>query len=417
MPCHDPRRYTLRRGDIAEPRPYIGCNMELITRSEDVAAACSRLAKADTVTVDTEFMRETTYWPRLCLIQIAGPDEAVLIDALAPDIDLAPFFALMGDESVLKVFHSGRQDIEIIYHMGGLIPHPLFDTQVAAMVCGFGDSISYEQLVNRLAGQQIDKSSRFTDWSRRPLSDRQLTYALADVTHLRTVYESLAQQLAAKGRADWVAKEMDVLTSPRTYQLDPNEAWRRLKLRTRRPIELAALKVLAKWREEEAQQRDVPRGRILKDDALQEIATQVPTTPEALAALRTIGRGFERSKAGERIVALMREVSAIPREELPKLPKQPRRNDGNSAAVDLLKVLLKMTAEEHGVAPKVLATVDDLEMIAADDDADVPALSGWRRELFGEAALKLKRGQLALRFERGRVRTVEVPRQRMQAAE
>lgn len=393
--------------------------MELITRSEDVAAACRRLADADYVTVDTEFMRETTYWPRLCLIQIAGPDEAVLIDALAPDIDLKPFFELMGNESVLKVFHSGRQDVEIVFHMGGLIPHPMFDTQVAAMVCGFGDSISYEQLVNRLAGTQIDKSSRFTDWSRRPLSDRQLAYALADVTHLRPVYESLAKQLSAKGRGDWVAKEMDVLTSPSTYQLEPEEAWQRLKLRTRRPIELAALKALAAWREEEAQQRDVPRGRILKDDALQEIATQVPTSAEALAALRTIGRGFERSKAGERIVELMREVAAIPRDGLPKLPTPRRRNEGNSAAVDLLKVLLKMAAEEHGVAPKVLATVDDLEAIASDDDdADVPALSGWRRELFGEAALRLKRGELALRFERGRVRTVEVsPSNRMQAAE
>lgn len=389
----------------------------MIARSEEVKNACKRLATADFITVDTEFMRETTYWPKLCVIQIAGPDEVILIDALAPEIDLSPFFRLMGDSNVLKVFHSGRQDIEIVFHMGGLIPHPVFDTQVAAMVCGFGDSISYEQLVLRVAGAQIDKSSRFTDWARRPLTDRQLEYARADVTHLRSAYEALAAQLATKDRADWVATEMDILTSPATYQMKPEDAWRRLKMRSRRPVELAALQTLAAWRERTAQERNVPRGRVIKDDALQEIATQVPTTTEALGALRTIGRGFERSKAGNEIVAMMNEVAALPKEKLPAVPRQPRRNDRNAAAVDLLKVLLKLTAEQHGVAPKVIATTDDLDAIAADDgEADVAALRGWRRKLFGDAALRLKSGELALRFERGRVRTVEIG-DRMQAAE
>ncbi len=381
--------------------------MQLITKNEDLAAACERLAEADFVTVDTEFMRETTYWPLLCVIQLAGPDLAVAVDALAPDIDLAPFYRLMADESVLKVFHSGRQDIEIVFHGGGLIPHPVFDTQVAAMVCGFGNSISYEQLVARTTGGEIDKSSRFTDWTRRPLSDRQLAYAIADVTHLRDVYQALAKRIETQGRAHWVETEMDILTSPATYQVEPEEAWRRLKMKARRPIELAALQSLAAWREREAQTRNLPRGRVIRDDALYEIAAQVPTDREALGALRTIGNGFERSRSGAQILELMNEVAAIPREKLPKLPKAPRRGDGNGAAVDLLKVLLKMTSENHGVAPKVIATVDDLEAIAADNNADVPALSGWRRKLFGEAALRLKRGELALRVDGSRVRTVD----------
>lgn len=380
--------------------------MDLITQSNELATVCARLAKSEFVTVDTEFMRETTYWPNLCVVQLAGPDEAFVVDALAPDIDLQPFFDLMADEAVLKVFHSGRQDIEIVFHRGGLVPHPVFDTQVAAMVCGFGDSISYEQLVGRLTGARIDKSSRFTDWSRRPLSDRQLNYAVEDVTHLRDVYRLLAEKLRAEGREHWVATEMEILTSPQTYQLEPEDAWKRLKMRARRPIELAALKALAAWREEEAQSRNVPRGRVIRDDALYEVAAQVPTTQEALGALRTIGRGFEKSKAGAQIIDLMKEVTAIPRDALPKLPKVKRRGDGNAAAVDLLKVLLKMTSEEHGVATKVIATVDDLEEIVADDEADVPALEGWRRELFGDAALRLKRGEVALRLDGSRVRIV-----------
>ncbi len=377
--------------------------MPLIATTADLAAACKRFAQFDIVTVDTEFMRETTYWPKLCVVQLASPEEAVIVDAMAPDIDLDPLFKLMGNEKVIKVFHAARQDIEIVYHLGGLIPHPVFDTQVAAMVCGFGDSVSYDQLVNRLTGAKLDKSSRFTDWSRRPLSERQIEYALADVTHLRDVYQALSARLAEQSRTEWVREEMEVLTSPDTYSMNPEESWKRLKLRVRKPVELAILQEIAAWREREAQARDVPRGRVIKDDGIYEIAQQQPTTAAALGQLRTIPRGFERSRAAEEILAAVRRALALPKEQLPRIPKHRPVTNGTGAAVDLLKVLLKMISEDHGVAAKVIATVDDLEALASDDAADVPALHGWRRELFGETALRLKRGDIALRVDGGRV--------------
>ncbi len=381
--------------------------MTLISTTADLAAACKRFARFDTVTVDTEFMRETTYWPKLCVIQMASPEEAVIVDAMAPEISLDPFFKLMKNEKVMKVFHAARQDIEIVYHRGGLIPHPIFDTQVAAMVCGFGDSISYDQLVQRLTGERLDKSSRFTDWSRRPLSDRQSEYALADVTHLRDVYKALSQRLAEQNRTEWVREEMEVLTSPETYQLEPEFAWKRLKMRVRKPSELAVLQAVAAWREREAQARDVPRGRVMKDDGLYEIAAQQPTTTAALGQLRTIPRGFERSRTADDILAVVRTALEIPKDQLPKVPKHRPTMNGNGAAVDLLKVLLKMISESHGVASKVIATVDDLEAIANDDRADVPALTGWRRELFGETALRLKHGKLALAVNQNHVVAIE----------
>jgi ribonuclease D len=381
--------------------------MTIITTTADLAAACKRFARFDSITVDTEFMRETTYWPKLCVIQVASPDEAVMIDAMAPDIELDPFFKLMKNEKIMKVFHAARQDIEIVFHLGGLIPHPVFDTQVAAMVCGFGDSISYDQLVQRLTGEKIDKSSRFTDWSRRPLSERQTEYALADVTHLREVYAALALRLAEQNRTEWVREEMEVLTSPDTYQMEPELAWKRLKLRVRKPSELAVLQAVAAWREREAQARDVPRGRVLKDDAIYEIAAQQPTAAAALGQLRTIPRGFERSRAADDILAAVRHALDLPKDQLPKVPKHRPPTNGNGAAVDLLKVLLKMISESHGVASKIIATVDDLEAIAADDDAEVPALTGWRRELFGETALRLKRGKLALAVDHNHVVAIE----------
>jgi ribonuclease D len=368
----------------------------IITTTADLAAVCKRMAKFAAVTVDTEFMRETTYWPKLCVIQMASPEEAVIVDAMAADLDLDPFFKLMKNEKVMKVFHAARQDIEIVYHLGGLIPHPIFDTQVAAMVCGFGDSISYDQLVHRLTGARLDKSSRFTDWARRPLSDRQIEYAEADVTHLREVYQALAARLAEQNRTEWVREEMEVLTSPGTYHLEPEEAWKRLRLRVKKPIELAVLIAVAAWREKEAQNRDVPRGRVVKDEAIYEIAQQQPSTPAELGQLRTIPRGFERSRAAEEILAEVKKACEIPKDQLPRVPRHRAMPNGNGAAVDLLKVLLKMISESHGVASKVIATVDDLEAIAGDDKADVPALAGWRRELFGETALKLKHGRLAL---------------------
>lgn len=381
--------------------------MEIITTTAELEAVCTRLSSSEFVTIDTEFMRESTYWPRLCVIQMAGLYDAVIIDAMAPDLDLQPFFELMANEQVVKVFHAARQDIEIIFHRGGLIPHPIFDTQVAAMVCGFGDSVSYDQLVQRLTGARIDKSSRFTDWAHRPLSERQLEYALADVTYLRDVYKALSARLNEQGRTEWVSEEMDVLTSPSTYQLEPVEAWRRLKMRVRKPVELAILQELAAWREREAQTRDVPRSRVIKDDAIYEIASQQPKTPEALSQLRTVPRGFERSRSAGDIISAVSRALEIPKDQMPRVPKQRSISNGNAAAVDLLKVLLKMTSESHGVASKVIATVDDLEAIAGDDIADVPALQGWRREIFGETALKLKRGEIALSVASNHVVAIE----------
>lgn len=381
--------------------------MEVITKTKDLAAACQQLATNDFVTVDTEFLRETTFWPKLCVIQMAGPDMAFIVDALAEGLDLAPFFDLMRDETVTKVFHAARQDIEIIYHLGGLIPAPLFDSQVAAMVCGFGDSISYDQLVYKVTGARIDKSSRFTDWARRPLTAKQLDYALADVTHLREAYQFLKANLAEQNRTHWVQDEMKVLTSVATYRTDPDQAWKRLKLRVRKPIELAVMMEVAAWRETEAQTRNVPRSRVIKDDAIYELAAQQPANAEALGRLRTIPRGFERSRSADDILKAVRRALEIPKSDLPKLPKGRQAPDGSAAAVDLLKVLLKLISEAQGVAAKVIATVDDLEKIAADDNADVAALKGWRRELFGETALKLKRGEVALAFQNRQITVLE----------
>jgi ribonuclease D len=379
--------------------------MDLIKTTEALSDACFRLSQHPFVTVDTEFLRETTYYPKLCLIQMAGPDQgdACLIDPLAEGLDLGPFMELMSNRNVVKVFHSARQDLEIVWNLGGIVPEPLFDTQVAAMVCGYGDSVSYEQLVNDLAKAKVDKSSRFTDWSRRPLTDAQLTYALSDVTHLVKVYEMLMAQLEKNGRMSWLTEEMTILTSPETYQADPNNAWRRLAGRLRKPKEVAVLMEVAAWREREAQSRDVPRGRILKDDALIDIATSVPRSVEALGRLRSIPNGFERSRTGADILeAVERGVSRDP--ATVPMPERSRGRGNTGAVVDLLKVLLKAVAEQEGVAPKIVATVEELEAIADSDNADVPSLHGWRRALFGEKALALKNGQLGLVLERGRVK-------------
>jgi ribonuclease D len=376
--------------------------MEPITTTKELAEVCARMARHPFVTVDTEFLRETTYYPLLCVAQMASPDEAVVVDALAAGIDLTPFFDLMANEKVLKVFHAARQDIEIVWNMAKKIPHPIFDSQVAAMVLGYGDSISYDQLVQRITGDMLDKSHRFTDWTRRPLSEAQLTYALSDVTHLRDVYLKLSADLAKRERTNWVEAEMGVLTSPETYRMEPERAWERLKSRVRKPKELAVLIEVAAWREREAQSRDVPRSRVIKDDAIGDIATQAPTTIERLAHLRSLPKGFERSRWGDAIVdAVRRGIERDPK-TLPNLDRfRPAPN--GAATVELLKVLLRMTAEQHGVAAKVIATVDELDRIAADDDADVPALKGWRRQLFGDKALALKHGQLSLAVEKGRV--------------
>ena len=393
--------YTTGPTDSAKHGP-----MELITTSDQLAAACARFATHPFVTVDTEFLRETTYYPLLCVAQIASTDEAIVIDTLAPGLDLKPLFELMANERVLKVFHAARQDIEIVWHMAGLIPHPIFDTQVAAMVLGYGDSISYDQLVQRITGDQLDKSNRFTDWSRRPLSDAQISYAASDVTHLRDVYLALDAQLQKRGRADWVGEEMKILTSPDTYRAEPDKAWQRLKTRVRKPKDLAILIEVAAWREREAQSRDVPRGRVLKDDALGDIATQGPSTLERLATLRSLPKGFERSRWGQDVIDAVNRGLERDHKTLPQL-ERPRQNSNGSAIVELLKVLLRMTSEQNAVAAKVIATVDDLEAIAADDRADVPAMQGWRREMFGDKALDLKHGKLGLAIDRGRVVAAE----------
>src|SRR4051812_44830502 len=383
--------------------------MDLITTTDTLREICTQLAEQPFVTVDTEFMRETTYYPKLCLIQMAAPDgTAVLIDPLAPGIDLQPFIGLMADERVVKVFHSARQDLEIIWLIGGIVPTPLFDTQVAAMVCGYGDSVSYEQLVNDLAKAKVDKSSRFTDWSRRPLTDAQLTYALSDVTHLVNVYEALMEQLKGNGRLEWLGEEMAVLTSPDTYKADPENAWRRLGGRLRKTREIAVLMEVAAWREREAQSRDVPRGRIIKDDALVDVAVSAPRSVEALGRMRSIPNGFERSRTGGEILeaverGLARDPSTVP------TPERSRGRGNTGAVVELLKVLLKAVAEQEGVAPKIIATVEELDAIAESDSADVPSLHGWRRTLFGEKALALKSGQLGLVLDRGRVVVRPVP--------
>ncbi len=374
-----------------------------------MAKACEQLAKSDFVTVDTEFIRETTFWPELCLIQVAGPDGEYIIDPLAKDIDLAPFFALMENAAVIKVFHAARQDLEIIFHLSNIIPHPLFDTQVAAMVCGFGDSVSYDQLVQKTKGVHIDKTSRFTDWRRRPLSEKQLDYAMADVTHLRDVYLTLKEELEREGRTHWLADEMKILESPETYDVHPDDAWQRLKLRIRKPIEFAILQKVAAWRERVARERNQPRGRILKDDAVYEIAQQQPKDIEALGKLRTIPRGWERSSQANGLVEAVLSALEIPKEDLPRLPKQKHSPEGAASASELLKVLLKRVSEKHGVAPKIIASSDDLDRIAAEaENAEVPALSGWRRELFGDLALKLLDGGVALRFVDRKIEAVEL---------
>src|SRR5499433_3191934 len=380
--------------------------MRPITTTDSLAEVCGRLQRHPFVTVDTEFLRESTYYPKLCVAQIASADEAVVIDALAEGINLEPLFKLMVDEKVIKVFHAARKDIEICWHAAGLIPNPLVDTQVAAMVLGYGDSIAYDQLVQRITGDSLDKSLRFTDWTRRPLTEAQIAYAVSDVTHLRDVYLKLSADLERRNRTDWVLREMEVLTSPSTYQMEPEHAWERLKTRVRKPKDLAVLMEVAAWREREAQARDVPRGRVLKDEVIGDIATHAPTTPEKLAHLRSIPKGFERSRWGADIIAAVKRGLERDPKTLPRFERTASAPNG-AATVELLKVLLRMISEKHGVAAKVIATVSDLDRIAADDEADVPALQGWRRELFGDSALALKHGKLALAVEKGRVITVD----------
>jgi ribonuclease D len=383
--------------------------MQLIADTAALADFVQRQHGAGYITVDTEFMRDRTYWPVLCLVQIAGPEDAAVIDTLAPGIGLAPLFDLLADPKILKVFHAARQDIEIFFHLTGKIPTPIVDTQVAAMVCGFGDAVSYENLAGKLAGARIDKSSRFTDWSHRPLTERQLHYALSDVTHLRLAYEKLARRMERTGRSEWVAEEMAILTDPDTYRLEPREAWHRLKPRSDKPRFLALLREVAAWREEEAQRRDQPRSRIAKDETLTEIAAHAPITPEELGRCRGLSKGFAESRQGQALLAAVKRALGLPEDELPTPPPRVETPPGVGPLVDLLRVLLKMRCETHQVAQKLVASASELERIAADDNAPVPALSGWRRELFGADALALKHGRLALTASGKEVKIVSLP--------
>lgn len=385
--------------------------MQVITTTPDLESACAALSTAEFITVDTEFMREQTYWPQLCLIQMAGPDdEGCIIDPLANGIDLGPFWALMANDAVVKVFHAARQDIEIVYAEANLLPTPVFDTQVAAMVCGFGDSVSYVNLVKKITDADLDKSSRFTDWSRRPLSKKQLVYALGDVTHLRDIYRHLRSELESTGRATWLDEEMATLTTPATYRVEPDTAWKRLKLRVKNRKSLAVLIELAAWRETLAQGQNVPRGRILRDEALYDIANQAPQSTDQLSGLRTVSDGFSRSARAREIIdavkrGLERDMKSVPplRQNLPLSAEA-------TATLELLKVLLKAAAAKNGVAPRLIADSSDLESIARGGDIDdLPAMNGWRKKLFGEDALKLKNGQLALTLENGNVRAITLP--------
>jgi len=378
----------------------------LITDTAGLEAFCRSLAGAPYVTVDTEFMRDKTYWPRLCLVQVAGPAAAVAIDPLAPGIDLTPLYALMRDPAILKVFHAARQDIEIFYNATANVPAPIFDTQVAAMVCGFGESASYETLAAKLAGAQIDKTSRFTDWSHRPLTERQLKYAIADVAHLRMVYDKLSAQLDGSSRHGWLDEEMAVLNDPATYRLDPVNAWKRLKVRSNNRRMLALVRELAAWRETAAQQRDLPRSRIIRDEALLEIAAHAPGSVDELARTRGLGRGFAEGRLGGEVLAVVARVGKLPESEYPLPAPRHELPQGIGPLVELLRVLLKLRCEEHHVAAKLVADSEDLEMIAADDAAPVRALHGWRAEIFGKDAVDLKHGRLALTAAGKRIKLV-----------
>ena len=370
--------------------------MLMITKTDDLATLCTELAQEPWITIDTEFIRDRTYWPRLCLVQVAGANKAACIDPIADGIDLGPLYRLLADESVIKVFHAARQDVEIFLKEGGAIPKPMFDTQIAAMVCGYGDQVGYEALVKKIARKSVDKSSRFTDWARRPLTDKQLDYAVSDVTHLRVIYEELSAHLDKTGRRGWIDDEMAILTNPSTYTVEPMEAWQRIKSRNPKPRFLALLRELAAWRELDAQRRDVPRNRIMKDDGLLEIAAQRPKDVKELSSCRSVPQGFASSRAGTDILEAVQRGVDLPQDQCPQAPERQEMPPEAGPVAEILKVLLKLRAQETGVAQRLIASTPDIELLAADDNADIAAMKGWRRELFGAEALEMKHGKLAI---------------------
>jgi len=382
--------------------------MRVVTKTAELEVLCAELAAQPYVAVDTEFMRETTYWPKLCLIQAAAAGAEAVIDPLAEGLDLTAFTALMANTGVLKVFHAARQDLEIFLKLGARLPAPVFDTQIAAMACGYGDSIAYDALVQQVLKRRLDKSSRFTDWSRRPLSEPQLAYALADVTHLREVYPRMHERLANQGRLDWLDEEHANLTDPEIYDTTPENAWKRLKLRKTSADYVLALQTAAAWRERQAQARDVPRGRIAKDDTLYEIAEQRPKSPADFDRMRAVPRGFGNSRSAQELIQALNEAFANPTRPPYKYERPAPLASSVGPTVELLKVLLRYEAERAQVAPRLIASAADVEAIAASDAAEVDALKGWRRKVFGERALALKHGKLALKLENGRVTVHEL---------
>lgn len=383
--------------------------MTLITTTKDLKSVCTRLKKSVFVTVDTEFIREKTYWPKLCLIQVCGDDDVpYAIDPLAEDMDLKPFYELMQNKKVTKVFHACRQDLEIFFNETGKLPTPVFDTQVAAMVCGFGEQVSYEVLVNTLARKKIDKSSRFTDWALRPLSAKQLKYALADVTHLRKIYTKILEKLDKMGRTTWIRDEMKGLMNKGLYLTKPEDAWQRIRTPNHKPRTLCILKEIAAWREQLAQDVNVPRGRILKDEALAEIATHPPTTPDALHKMRNVHQGFGNSERGKSLLEAVKRGMEADEKKCPKWEPRPAFPPGIAPTIELLRVLLKLKCENEQVAPKLLCTAAELEMIAAyGKESKVPAMSGWRFKIFGKEALALREGKVAIAVENSRLKIVK----------
>jgi ribonuclease D len=379
-----------------------------INTSAALAALCERLAQEEFVTVDTEFMRERTYYPDLCLVQLAGSADVAVVDAQAPALDLAPLGMLLAKPDVVKVFHACRQDVEIFLLMFGAVPTPIFDTQVAAMVAGFGDQVGYDALVQALTGGHIDKAHRFSDWSARPLSAAQVDYAAADVTHLRVVYEKLTARLRVDGRMDWVGQEMAILADPNTYRVDPERAWTRIKLRTKNRRQLALVQAIAAWREREAQRVNIPRQRLVKDEQIPEIAALAPDNAEALSRIRGISHGFATGKSGTSLLAVIAAAQALPEADLPRIDRGPEPNRASPALISLLKVLLTARAEENNVAPRLVASGDDIEALALEENEDNPALQGWRADMFGRDALRLIRGEIALSAQGKRVKIVVV---------
>lgn len=385
--------------------------MKTITTTEELATYCAMAAKHDYVTVDTEFLRERTYYSKLCLVQLAvqsnEADSAVLVDPLVEGLSLEPLYDLFRDTSVVKVFHAARQDLEIFFVDAGVIPDPLFDSQVAAMVCGFGEQAGYETLVRKICKLPVDKTSRFTDWSRRPLSDAQKTYALADVTHLRDVYEYLAKKLQTSGRDKWVAEELRVLTNPATYRVDPEEAWKRIKTRNSSGKFLSVVRELARFREEYAQSRDVPRSRVYKDDALVELASTKPATLQDLGRSRLLMREGRKGEIADGILAAVKAGLECPPEKAPKVDTSNDKLQVNPALADLLRVLLKAKTEDYGVASKLIASAADLDMMAA-GKRDVAALQGWRLDVFGRDAMRLCDGEIALAVKGQSIEVVDL---------